>query len=197
VRKDEWIRPQLGFTLTGQTWLGVAYLASRELFRGVEFPGIRRLEIDFNTNASNIVNGGFWYSTGRTIARNTAVPVLGRGMELSLWATIQPISQFNFQPAFDYQTLDHPDTGENLFDVWVARLRMNYQFNRELSLRLVLQYVNVDNYLSIEPLATYKINPFTIFYAGSSHALVEYPGQNSFTQQERQFFVKAQYLWQI
>jgi hypothetical protein len=196
-RKDEFIRPQLGFNLTGQTWLEVAWLASRETFRDVYFPGIRRVEIEFNTNASNVVSGGISYSGGRFVARTTQVPVLGRGMQLEVNATIKPLAQLSIQPSIDYQTLDHPDTRENIFDEWVARVRMSYQFTRELSLRLVVQYVDDDRALSIEPLATYKINPFTIFYAGSTHALEQFVPGESYRQTARQFFVKAQYLWQI
>jgi hypothetical protein len=116
-------------------------------------------------------------------------------MEFNAWATIKPTEQFNVQPGFWYSKLSYPDGGPTIFDVWVARARFNFQFNRELSLRLVLQYDDEDRTYSVEPLLTYKINPFTVFYIGSTHGLKDYdPNADGVTLQQQQFFAKLQYL---
>jgi hypothetical protein len=194
-RKDEWFRPAVNVQMAGQTRVMLAYIFSNELFRGKEFPGIRRLQMEVNSDFSNAVGLGFWFSPGRFIARRLADPVLGRGMEFNMWATIKPTEQFNVQPEFRYSKLSYPDGGPTIFDVWVARARFNFQFTRELSLRMVLQYAADDRSYSVEPLLTYKINPFTVFYLGSTHALQDYdPNAEGITLQQQQFFAKLQYL---
>jgi hypothetical protein len=119
-------------------------------------------------------------------------------MEFNLWATIKPSTQLNIQPNLWYSTLSYPEgherAGEKIFSAWIYRVRCNYQFSRELSLRLVGQYFTEGGSLSIEPLLTYKLNPFTIFYVGSSHALIDEPDPQGLTQTSRQFFAKLQYL---
>ena len=55
-------------------------------------------------------------------------------------------------------------------------------------------YFTEDKSVSVEPLLSYKLNPFTIFYVGSSHALDEGPAGKNFSERSRQFFAKLQYL---
>ena len=57
---------------------------------------------------------------------------------------------------------------------------------------------------SIDPLLTYRINPFSVFYAGSAvrytdWSLTEEPpyGPSDWKMSSRQFFVKLQYLFQV
>ena len=71
---------------------------------------------------------------------------------------------------------------------------MNYQFTRRLFLRVVTQYNNFNDRYEIDPLLTYKVNPFTAVYVGSTHDIVDYQGSTGFYQTARQFFFKFQYL---
>ena len=69
------------------------------------------------------------------------------------------------------------------------------QFNRELSLRVVTQYVDFgDAGLSVEPLVMYRLNPFSIFYVGMTDRFADYGGNLGYARTDRQFFVKLQYL---
>ena len=90
-------------------------------------------------------------------------------------------------------------SGEPLDDVYVLRSRVTYQFNRQLFLRLITQYVDSDHSMSVDPLLSYKINPFTVFFVGSSHSLLENatPLDAGYTQTDRVYFVKFQYLFRV
>jgi len=50
--------------------------------------------------------------------------------------------------------------------------------------------------VNVYPLLSYKLNPFTIFYAGSTYDGRDFDDsrRNNFIQTQRQFFVKLQYL---
>ncbi|MCG3153463.1 MAG: hypothetical protein DKINENOH_00051 [bacterium] len=196
-RKDDWIRPRLNLQLKAQTSVFLGSVFSTERFRGKEFPGIRRLEIEVNSNFSKPLNLGFWLAHGRFIARNLADPVLGSGTDLQAWATIRPLSRLVIEPSFLHARLRHPNHGPEIFNGYIARTRLNYQFTRELFLRLVAQYNDFDQVLNIEPLLSYKLNPFTIFYLGTTHAFEELGAHRDFTQTQRQFFMKFQYLLRV
>ena len=199
LRKDEWIMPQLNLQLKKQTYVYLAFLASRENYQGLQFDGIRRFMMNVNSNFSQVVSLGFWAEQGRFIARNEEPAVLGKGANLELWGTFKPINQLVIQPWFIYSRLDHPDTDETLFEGYIMRTRFSYQFSREFFLRLVLQYNEFSDRVDVEPLLTYRINPFTIFYIGSSHRYRNYDlnGARDFKASSRQFFLKFQYLFQI
>jgi hypothetical protein len=63
---------------------------------------------------------------------------------------------------------------------------------------LIVEYDDFDKNLSVEPLLSYKINPFTIFYVGSSHGYHDYDiPDRQLTNTRQQFFLKFQYLFQV
>jgi hypothetical protein len=199
LRKDEWVNPEIDLNLTAQTWLRLAYLYSNERFKGRDMDGIKRVEVNVNSNFSEPVSLGMDLSAGRFIARSLDVPVLGRGFDLNLFGTLRLFERLKIEPSIEYARLSYPDTGGAIFDGFIARANFNYQWTHELFLRLVVQYDQFAEEISIEPLLTYKLNPFTIFYAGSSHALDDRDGIGPFNGylSTQQFFVKGQYLWQI
>lgn len=200
VYKDQWIIPRLEINLKAQSAVTFAYMFSSELFRGKQFDDIRWFEFHGSTYFSNILSGGMDLTIGRFISRNLEDPVLGRGADISIYATIKPLQQFNIQPRLDYATLRHPETREHIYDGYVLRTNFNYQFSHELFLRMVLQYDDFSKEFALEPLMTYRINPFTMFYVGSTHDFTEMQetgNERRYAATGRQFFAKFQYLMQI
>jgi hypothetical protein len=104
------------------------------------------------------------------------------------------------EQGINYSRLTDLETGEAFFDGYIFRMRTSYQFSRRLFVRAVLQYNNFADRLDIDPLITYRINPFSAFYVGSTHTYDAFdgrtPGAARFYQQtERQIFFKCQYLF--
>ncbi len=143
-----------------------------------------------------MVSGGFEMATGRTIARRLETPVLGRGATYALWGEVKPVNRLVIAPEVRWSKLDYPD-GRDVFEGYIARTRVNYQFTRELFMRLVLQYDHFDQAYDVEPLLSYVINPFTVFYLGSTHAYSEFNDDSEMTETARQFFLKLQYLFRV
>lgn len=198
MRKDEWLQPALNMTLKGQTEIGMDYMVSRETYKGLYFPGINRFQVWGNTDFSDMLSISLFASTGRLIARNLEIPELGHEQYYELYGAIHPWSNFSFAPSYTYNKLDAAN-GEKIYDISIIRTRMNYQINRELSIRLVMEYNDYDRSLSLEPLLTYRINPFSVFYLGSSHGYESFGRQRFFDkiESERQIFAKIQYLFQV
>lgn len=201
VRKDEWIRPEFDFQFKGQTFVEVGFLTSNELFRGVHLNGIQRWSAVLETYLSEHLNGGAYYESGDMVARNEDPVLLGKGTNFQVWGLLKLFSRVSIEPEFSYSRLEDPSSNRELFEGYIVRTRFNVQFSRELFLRLVLQYDEFDGLRDIEPLLSYKINPFTVFYAGSAHRLEHLgdgasgPFDPDLTQTARQYFLKLQVLF--
>lgn len=200
LRKEDFIFGGMFVQMKGQTNAFVGYEVERELFRGVEFSGIRSFDLFLNSNFSEPVQLGVELSSGLDIARNESMPELGNSFEIAAFGTFRPTQRLNLRPLFSYAKLSDRDTGENFFSGYIARVRVNYQFSRRFLMRTVVQYNDFAERLEIDPLLTYRINPFSAFYIGSTHGYDTYPGRTDgasrFLQQsQRQFFFKFQYLF--
>ncbi|MFB0515000.1 MAG: hypothetical protein ACETWG_00150 [Candidatus Neomarinimicrobiota bacterium] len=75
--------------------------------------------------------------------------------------------------------------------------KLNYQFTKRLFLRLVVQYNHFDDLFDIDPLLTYRINPFSAFYIGPAFDYQDYGDQTSFSPTERTYFFKFLYLFNL
>ena len=194
TRKDEWFEPMIDLQLKAQTHISANYLWSNERFHEIEFGRIHRGTISISSNFSNPITASFDITHGRFIARNLDTPVLGRGTDYDFSATIKPWPQFIITPVFGYAKLNYPD-GENIFDGYILRTKFSYQFSLNMFMRVVLQYDDFSRDFQVQPLLSYKLNAFTIFYIGSTQAFDKFDGETGMTQTSQQFFLKFQYLF--
>jgi hypothetical protein len=220
--KDEWLRPGVYFRLKGQTEVDIGYLRSREQFRDTVLAGIRKFYARLDSRFSQKVAGGAGIDFGREIARRIAYPVMGKSFAADGYLRLRPNDRIVWSPEVEYFRISFPDDlnpatypgtsednvapGAEISATWVFRNQINYQFNRRFYLRLILEYFDVKNSydpndsergLSVEPLLTYQINPFTIFYIGSVHQYDDfyYSGFRDIRRSSQQFFAKLQYLF--
>jgi hypothetical protein len=199
-RKDEWFLAGTDVQLPGQTYLGLLYIGSWERLRGVEFPGIKKFNAEVSSNFSNFMNAGAYLSFGRMIARNVEpLPIMGDEVDLGLWTHIKLFDRLTINPQIDYVKSDSAATGGNIFEGYAARTRIDLQATRELSFRFITQYNDFSKVWEFDPLITYRLNSFTVFYIGSTHDFRDYAGESGVgvKQYQRQFFMKIQYLLQV
>ena len=120
------------------------------------------------------------------------------------YVDFKPIPRLIVSPVIEYARMVSRQDGSTFYEGHIWRTRFDYQFTRRLFARLILEYDNFDDCLAVEPLLTYRINPFTVFYLGST-AGYEYYDRNDYAGlndsqwklSERQFFAKFQYLFRI
>ena len=210
--KDEWIRPNLWFNLRGQTDLWVEYLNSRERFAGKLFEGISRVTYGVDSRFSEMISGGVSSGYGRVIFRDRDNPVFGKQIDFRVYANIKPNQRLFIQPDFRFARMKHLDSylaanpGEDkiIFSGYILRSRATYQFSRQWFLRVIVQYNDFSERLDIEPLLTWKLNPFTVFYIGASSRYQYYDSESysavdasEWEMSSRQFFAKFQYLFRM
>jgi hypothetical protein len=194
-RKDLWLSPGLSLAMAGQTFVNLNAIISRETFRDVYFDDIRRLSFNINTTPLPQLSVGIYAAHGSSVARFLSTPVLGRGGDVSAWAAIKPTQRLAINPSVNWSTLSDPD-GERLYRGYIARVRTNFQLNRELQVRVVTQYNDFADRFDVEPLIMYRLNPFSIFYIGSTHGYRSFD-PHGFVRTDRQLFLKFQYLFRV
>lgn len=209
TRKDEWLVPRVQVVTNGQTEVAVEYVVSRELYSGVWFDGIRRLGVEVNSRFSRSAGVATSIEVGRTISRSLAAPVLGRSFEAYVEGSFKVSQRLRIEPSGQYSHMTYPDARKLVFEDYVVRSRFSYQFTREWFLRLVVEYSNFneyydwestyhkDSYLTFEPLLSYKLNPFTIFYIGATNSHWDHERAGSMRRNVERFFTKFQYLFKI
>lgn len=191
--KEAWISPGLSLTLPRQTNVSLNANLSEETFRGVELAGMRRYSLSVSSNFSDPLRLGFSLGTGDAVARTLSAPEVADGTDASLWATVKPVARVVIEPSLTYSKL-HRRTGEEVYAGYIARSRFNFQYNRELQLRVVAQYNDFAERLDLEPLLAYQLNPFSIFYVGSTYGSRHFDG-HGMVGSDRQYFAKLQYLF--
>lgn len=209
-RKDEWLVVEANVRLKRQTYVSVNYMVSWEKLRGIEFPGIRRLRLHIDSDFSEPVGLGFSFMRGHTITRREDPPVMGNETSIGAWGYVKPSDRLRIEPTFNYGRSEHLQTGEEFYEGFIVRTRLNYQFTRELSLRLVVQYNDFGERWDIDPLLTYRLSPFSVFYIGTTYDYGNLDGlgepdrngsriyyKENWKLSARQFFMKLQYLFQV
>ncbi|MFW6078731.1 MAG: DUF5916 domain-containing protein, partial [Gemmatimonadota bacterium] len=195
VRKSRSISPQAFVRLIGQTTVGAGAELGDERFRGVDFEGLGRAWLNVNSAFSDPVSVGFSVSRGSTIARTVETPRLGTGTSASASARIKPLPRLIIEPRFAYTSLTDSQTGDELFSGYIAGSRFAFQFDRRLSVRVLAQYDGFDGTVDVDPLLTYRLDPYSVFYVGSTHDYDDFGGAAGLAETERQVFLKFQYLF--
>ncbi len=195
TRKERWILPTLFTQLKSQTRLSVNYvLVNDELYHSVNFVGVRRWIFNLYTKPSSAMSLNVNAAVGRFIYRADDTR-LGKGHNITAELILKPTEKLSLTLDYSRSRLSDIVGNALLFDGYISRLSTIYQFNDQIFLRLIGQYDQFNKAIEIDPLFSYKLNPFTIFYAGSTESLTNYDDQFGIRQTGRQFFIKLQYLW--
>ena len=205
--KDTWIEPSVWLRFKKQTYLWTGFLWSEEVFAGELVPGIARWAGDIDTRFSNLLSGGVDWRIGPSVVRERDDPRLGDQHSWGAWLELRPTPQLFLGVEHASFRLNELDGGPEIVNTFVTRGRLTYQFSKQLFLRVVGEYVDDAHAYSVDPLLSYKINPFTVFFLGSSHSFNEFTDDpatsaieiqnDGYRQTERLFFVKFQYLFRV
>ncbi len=143
-------------------------------------------------------------------------PTLANVTRANLRVTLRPLTPLRIQNSYLLERLTDRADDASIFNNHIIRSNWNWQFNRELSLRMILQYdavlaspeqtaLETSKNFNADFLFTYLVNPYTALYVGynsnlqnidlltspAGSRLVRTP---DFLNDARQFFVKFSYL---
>ena len=197
--KNSYFASGIWLQMKGQTRLSARYSMEREQFAGARFSGIRQFSVDVSSNFSEQASVSAEVGLGRDIARFLQEPTLGNSFDMALAGSWRPNQHLALRPLIAYSRLKNRATGDNYFSGYIARMRVSYQFTRNLFFRTVVQYNDFNNTLEIDPLLTYKLNAFSAVHVGSTHNMDQFlrdtaGARKYFHESSRQIFFKFQYL---
>jgi hypothetical protein len=204
-----------------QTHVGLGTSRGKEMWGGIVFDDLWTIYANLDGRPHDMVGYRAAYSFGR----NPAFDTLGLGDErtLSLALELKPVDRLIVEPTLDDVRSEDATTGDLLFRQTIARARVRLQVNPRLSLRLVVQHNDSESPLyralaqagdfpdyhmyfgskwEVDPLLTCRVNPFSVFYLGSTHDYHDYDAArdgapSNLVLTERQYFTKLQDLFQL
>ena len=139
---------------------------------------------------------------GREIAYNEDNPEIGRENSIFFRVNYKIGENINLLSSINYARLRNLDDTKSFYDGYISRFTFRYQFNNDLSIRLVSEYDKFNDTVLLQPLFKWNPNPSTIFYIGGiQNSINEFnldPEEyNPFSINRSQFFIKFQYLFGI
>lgn len=189
------------FTKVAQTHVQLNYQNYYERWVGIPFDDLYQIGSSFDTRLNAKLGGGGYANTGKGLARFAAAK--GNEVSYGFYIYLKPVDRLTIEPRFDYQRMTRPSDGRRYFGGYITRTRVQFQATKALSVRLVVQYNDFRKNWDIDPLITYRLSPFSVFYFGSSIDYGEVrplPADSSNPPQwrntSRQLFMKIQYLFQ-
>jgi hypothetical protein len=226
---------RISWEFTGRTDLGFFYNWDRERLRPEDFEELledrdfsrNRRGFFFNSSYFSRVTGRLNYSWGTRINFSPPegeAPVLATLTSAEAELTVRPVTPLRIDNAYILSRLRERGNGASIFNNHILRSKWNYQFNRELSLRMILQYNSVlanpefssfqtSKNFNADFLITYLLHPGTalfIGYNGNAQNLdpslaLEGPAddprivrpRNRYINDAKQFFVKFSYLYRF
>jgi hypothetical protein len=188
-------------TGVAQTDLSFGYYRSYERWQNVPFADLWNIVARIDTRPSSLFGAGAGYARGVGLARYAMAK--GTSDSCGVYLFLKPVDRLTIEPNLEFQRMTDPASGQRYFSGYITRTRIQLQAARTLSLRLIIQYDDFNRLWEIDPLLTYRLNPFTLFYVGTAvdyGKLAETPGDwstpSKWRTTSRQVFVKLQYLIQ-
>jgi len=199
--RELFVGPQINISFAKQIYLySQLYLVNNEQYGGVYHQGAHRFNLNLNVNTFDNLTGGAYLALGKFIVRDETNPYIGWGYNLELWQTIKLFDRLVLENDWNYYEVAKSYGGEKVYAGYIFRNKSTYQFNKNISLRLITQYDLFSQNFNLDPLFSYKLNPFTIFYIGSTYNydnIDNSMGIARYVLSGRQFFLKFQYLWRM
>jgi hypothetical protein len=168
-------------------------------FKNTELTGLWKIRLRINSQFNKLIS--FGGSLGRSIEKVTFldIPEKGSSNSFSLWTRLKVSDRMQVGGTYENYRMTTLDKIEEHYSGYLTGIRMNYQYNRALSFRLLGQYNDFSQTFQLQPLVSYQPSPFTIFYIGStSNQIADNLSIGSIRESQindRQLFLKFQYLF--
>ena len=168
-------------------------------FKDVDLENLWDLSVNINSHFIKSLAIGGNFSRGVNTVTFLDVPEKGNSTSFSLWTRLKLSDRIQVGGIYENHQMTTLDKKEEYYSGYLTGIRMNYQYNQALSVRLLGQYNDFSRTFQLQPLLSYQPSPFTIFYIGStSNQSANNLSINSMQGgqlQDRQLFLKFQYLF--
>jgi hypothetical protein len=229
TRLDTFYDPDVAIQLKGQTYINITpYIEFRERLRPSDFFTLSQNQDYHEHNSSVSVGTSYfpkvtaqgYYSWGNSInfvPPGNHAPVLARSDSAQLTLSFLPMTTLKIDNIYLFDRLRDRASGAAIFNNHILRSKWNWQFNRELSFRVIMQYtatlanpaltsLGTTKQFNADFLMTYLLHPGTALYVGYNSDLQNLSldpvnglrrTSRNYMNDSRQFFVKVSYLFRF
>ena len=168
-----------------------------EEFSGFIGKNLTKLRMFNSYNPNESIRLGVFTSFGESLRYEENNPSVGKSFEFGTFNNFQLNSKIQISQSLRYEQLRSKEDNSLFFKGYIGRINMNYQFNKDLSFRLIGEYNDFDKAFFYQPLFKWNPNPFTIFYIGGSNGYSRIENKNKFSIDNSNIYLKFQYLFDL
>lgn len=191
------------FSNTGIVWKGnwqtefnVVHVLEQE-YEGFVGKNMTEYSMWNSYNPNETVRLGVFVSVGNGLRFNEDNPAVGKQFFFGTFNNFQLSEKLRISQSLRYSQMRSKVDNHFYYKGYILRLNANYQFNKDISFRVIGEYNEFDDKLFVQPLLKWNPNPFTVFFIGGSHGY-KHPENNMALQlNNSQLYVKFQYLFDI
>jgi hypothetical protein len=199
VNKQSFLRGQIYMALDKNIAFELSHRESfNEEFYGFVAKDLSESSLFLSYNPNEKINLEVFTSAGDAIYRERESPEVGKSLFIGSFNNFQLSPKLRVSPSIRYSKLSKVDSDELYYEGYIFRGNMNFQFNRDISLRVVTEKNDFGKTWFLQTLLQYNPNPFTIFYIGGStgYSLVDNLN-NSYQTDSNQLYLKFQYMFDL
>jgi hypothetical protein len=198
LRKYWDVGSYLNIQLSGniESEINYTYVINEE-YVGFNAEDMPELSVFVSYNPSETLRMRMFIQVGESIRYDEDDPAIGDKFLFGTFNTFQISSKLQLSPSLRYSQLKNKSDQSLYFSGFIARTNLNYQFNTNLSFRLIGEFNNFDKAFFYQPLLKWNPNPFTIFYVGGTNGYSRIEGKNRYGIENSQLYFKFQYLFDI
>ncbi len=177
-----------------QSYLWANVSSELERYEGINFHK-KNFRANFSSEPFSWLSGRIFYSFGDAVKYDDN-PYLGYKTSFGITLTLKPLT--NLRLFYDFKSNDfyRVKAGEKDYEINIISQRINYQFSRYLTLRLITDYDDYYKTLYTSILLIYEPLPGTVFYLGVDDS--QEKGESGiFQRSSRYYFIKFSYWWRI
>ena len=148
-------------------------------------------------NPTENINLRAFVSFSESIRYDEDDPSVGNALFMGTFNNFQLTPKLRLSPSVRYSELRAKTDKRLYFKGYIGRLNANYQFNQNLSFRIIGEYNDFDKDFFVQPLLRWNPNPFTIFFIGGTNGYSRIENQTNFHLGDSQLYFKFQYLFDL
>lgn len=173
--------------------ISYSYVINEE-FEGFIGEKMSEFEVFVSYSPSEAVNLRIFTSMGETLRYDSDNPAIGDNFFIGTFNNFQITPKLRFSHSLRYSQLKNKKDESLYFSGYIARVNLNYQFNPNLSFRLISEFNDFDKAFFFQTLLKWNPNPFTIFYVGGTNGYSRLEETNRYGVENSQLYLKFQYL---
>lgn len=188
------------------SWAGMEHVRRFVRHNGVNFENLHRHAVWAGSERFRTVQGGGLYVWGDQVV--FAETVAGRDQRWELWSNVRFGPRFDGGLSVNGSTVWRAANGTKFARVVIPRVRLSYQFSRELSLRVIAELRERHTWdaagalasrtqsLTPDVLLSYFVRPGTVVYLGYG-AVLNGAATHDLRPDHSSVFTKVSYLWEL